>query len=52
MGDASQHTSLGSRTHMGDASQHTSLSQHTFQNQETTTMSVIQISLLLDEAIQ
>ena len=31
---------------MGDAS------QHTFQNQENTTMLVIQVNILLDEAIQ
>ena len=37
---------------MGDASQHTSSSQHTFQNQENTTMLVIQVNILLDEAIQ
>ena len=47
-GDLSQHTFGWSNSliPMGDTS------QHTFQNQENTTMSVIQVSILLDDAIQ
>ena len=65
MGDTSQHTFLKPRKHnyVADSSQHTfgcsdtvipmgDTSQHTSQNQENTTMSVIQVSILLDEVNQ
>ena len=39
---------------LGDVSQHTDThtSQHTYQNQENTSMSVMQVSILWDKSIQ
>ena len=48
VGDSSQHTYVysNSETPMGETS------QRTFQNQENATMSVIQVNILMEKAIQ
>ena len=48
------HTGPVQYMYLGDVSQHTDThtSQHTYQNQENTSMSVMQVSILWDKSIQ